>query len=115
MQTAAVFVHPSPRETFGMVAAESLASGLPVAATPSGGVEEIVGSDGRFGAIAAAHDPESLAAAIEEVLGRRDSLDPVAMRTHIVETYGAPVIASRTLMLYGRLLGTSNEPAGAVR
>src|SRR5262249_19028853 len=42
MRHAAVFVHPSSRETFGMVAAESLASGLPVAATPSGGVDEIV-------------------------------------------------------------------------
>ncbi len=109
MQTAAVFVHASPLETFGMVAAEALASGLPVAATPSGGVDEIVGTDGRFGAIAAGHDPESLAAAIEEVLGRRESLDPVAMRRHIVDTYGAPVVAGRTLMLYGRLLGTGVE------
>jgi len=110
MQTAGVFVHASPLETFGMVAAEALASGLPVAATPSGGVDEIVGRDGRFGVIAAGHDPESLAAAIEEVLGRRERLDPAAMRTHIVETYGAPVVAGRTLMLYGRLLGTPIEP-----
>ncbi len=52
MARAAVFVHPSPTETFGVVAAEALAAGLPVAATPSGGVEEVVGHDGRFGVIA---------------------------------------------------------------
>ena len=49
MRRATPFVHPSPHETFGVVAAEALASGLPVAARPSGGVDEIVGRDGRFG------------------------------------------------------------------
>ena len=43
MARAALFVHPSPWETFGVVAAEALAMGLPVVATPSGGVEEILG------------------------------------------------------------------------
>src|SRR6185295_17168578 len=65
MRQATVFVHPSPHETFGMVAAEALASGLPVAATPSGGVEEIVGRDGRFGAIAASPGVAALVDAIE--------------------------------------------------
>jgi glycosyltransferase involved in cell wall biosynthesis len=68
MRRAAVFVHPSPHETFGMVAAEALASGLPMAATPSGGVDEIVGHDGRFGAVATAITVPALVDAMERAL-----------------------------------------------
>jgi len=113
MREAAVFVHPSPRETFGMVAAEALASGLPVAATPSGGVDEILGTDGWYGAIAADHSPEALAAAVEEVLARRETMDPAALRAHVVELYAAPAVAGRTLMLYGRLLARPGSATGA--
>src|SRR5262249_39308405 len=45
MARAGLLVHPSPRETFGIVAAEALASGLPVVATRSGGVDEILAPD----------------------------------------------------------------------
>jgi glycosyltransferase involved in cell wall biosynthesis len=79
MARAGVFVHPSPFESFGMVAAEALASGLPIAATRSG-VEGIVGEDRRFGEIAAGTDPESLAEAILGVVDRRDAYDPEALR-----------------------------------
>lgn len=70
MRRATLFVHPSPFETFGMVAAEALAVGLPVAATPSG-VEAIVGTDGTCGEIAASDGPADLARAILRVLDRR--------------------------------------------
>ena len=46
MARTSVFVHPSRRETFGIVAAEALASGTPVVATASGGVPEILGNPG---------------------------------------------------------------------
>lgn len=104
MRHAAAFVHASPRETFGMVAAEALASGLPVAATPSGGVDEIVGRDGRFGEIATANDPSSLAETVLRVLGRRSSFEPAAMHAHVEESYGAPAIAARTLAIYRRMI-----------
>ena len=42
MARASVFVHASRRETFGVVVAEALAAGLPVVATASGGVGEIM-------------------------------------------------------------------------
>jgi hypothetical protein len=87
-----------------MVAAEALASGLPVAATPSGGVDEIVGRDGRFGEIAAANDPSSLAEAVLRVLGRRNSFEPAAMHAHVEESYAAPAIAARTLAIYRRMI-----------
>lgn len=103
MARAALFVHPSPLETFGVVAVEALASGLPVAATPSGGVDEIVGRDGRFGEIATSTDATALAAAIVRALDRRLSFDPDRLRAHAEEGYAAPVVTARILEVYRAL------------
>jgi glycosyltransferase involved in cell wall biosynthesis len=105
MARAAVFVHPSPWETFGLVAAEALATGLPVAATPSGGVEAIVGHDGSCGEIATGLDPADLARAVERVLDRRRGLDPMTMRRRVEERFGPAAVQRVVLDLYGELLG----------
>ena len=104
MQRAAVFVHPSPWETFGVVAAEALAAGLPVAAVPSGGVEEVVGRDGRFGEIAADTGPEALAAAIGRVLDDPGRFNSGTMRDHVVRNYAPEVVASQLVALYSERL-----------
>ena len=100
MERAAVFVHPSPFETFGVVAAEALAAGLPVAATPSGGVPEILGGDGAYGVVAAGTDAAALAAAVREVLGRRADFDPDRLRARVVERYAPTAVARRLVDLY---------------
>jgi len=104
MARATVFVHPSPAETFGVVAAEALAAGLPVAATPSGGVEEIVGRDGRFGEIAGDPGPEALAVAVARVLDRPSRFDAGEMRASVVERYGPSVVAGQLRDRYAELL-----------
>ncbi|MGZ6329239.1 MAG: glycosyltransferase, partial [Candidatus Limnocylindrales bacterium] len=59
---ATLFVHPSSRETVGIVAVEALATGLPVVAADSGGVTEILGDDpAQLGALVPSGDPEALA------------------------------------------------------
>jgi glycosyltransferase involved in cell wall biosynthesis len=98
MARAAVFVHPSPFESFGMVAAEALATGLPIAATPSG-VEEIVGTDGRVGEIASGLDTSSLAHAIERVLERRSQFVPVLHR-QAVARFEASSVAREMIVRY---------------
>ena len=115
MRRAAAFVHPSPRETFGMVAAEALASGLPVAASPSGGVDEIVGPDGRFGEIAADRGPAALAGAVWRVLARRETFVPAAMRAHVEASFAAPAVAARTIELYEELIAAGRGTASAGR
>ena len=122
MQRAGLFVHPSPRETFGMVAAEALASGLPVVATPSGGVDDIVGSDGRFGIVAVDADPGGLAAAIEQGLALAPRVDRAAMRAYVVGRFAAGSVADRTVGLYRELIGDDSaaeprpgtDPTGAI-
>lgn len=116
MARAALFVHPSPWETFGVVAVEALASGLPVAATPSGGVEEIVGHDGAHGEIADGTDEAALARAILRALDRRESFDAGRLRRHVEERYAAPAVAARLLDLYREVAGDpAPVPSGAPR
>jgi len=101
MARAALFVHPSPRETFGVVAVEALAAGLPVVATDSGGVTEIMGPHpDRLGAIVPVGDPEALAAAIEATLDRRHTLDPLALRAAVTARFGSAGVAGRLLDVY---------------
>ncbi len=101
MRSASVFVHASPRETFGVVAVEALASGLPVVATDSGGVTEILGADpDRFGAIVPVGDPEAFAAAVLRTLERRASFEPAALRAAVERRFGAELVAERLHLAY---------------
>jgi glycosyltransferase involved in cell wall biosynthesis len=68
-----VLVLPSHQEPFGTVLAEAMNAGTPVVATRVGGIPEVV-EDGVTGRLAPPGDPEALAAAVTEVLGRRDEL-----------------------------------------
>jgi glycosyltransferase involved in cell wall biosynthesis len=101
MRRADLFVHPSTRETFGVVAVEALASGLPVVASDSGGVTEVLGDDpDRLGALVPVADPAALAAAIIGALERRTSFDPASLRAHAEEGFGAARVARRIVELY---------------
>jgi glycogen(starch) synthase len=104
MRQADLFVHPSPRETFGVVAAEALASGLPVVAADSGGVTEIIGGRAELGAIFPAGNPAAFASAILDALVRRESFDPSLMRSAIVARYSPAVVAARLVELYREVL-----------
>jgi glycosyltransferase involved in cell wall biosynthesis len=106
MARASLFVHPSPRETFGVVAVEALASGLPVVATDSGGVTEILGSNAdEVGAIVAIDDPAALAEGIVTTLERRATFDAAALRASVERRFGAAYVAERLLVVYREALG----------
>ena len=104
MAHAALFVHPGRRETMGIVAVEALASGLPVVATDSGGVTEVLGADpDAVGALVPPDDPDALAAAILATLARRATFDPAALRAHVAG-YRAEAVAGRIADLYDEVL-----------
>lgn len=66
-----VFVHAPRLEAFGLVVAEAMAAGLPVVATRTGGVPEIV-VDGETGTLVEPESPDALAAAIAKLVDSAD-------------------------------------------
>lgn len=62
-----IFVCPSRNEPFGIVVLEAMAMGIPVIATDSGGVREII-EENRYGYIVPAEDSKLLAQKIVELL-----------------------------------------------
>lgn len=116
MSRAACFVHPSTRETFGVVAVEALAAGLPVVATNSGGVAEVLGPQpDRFGALVPASDPAALAAAVIRTLDRRASFDPFELHDYAERRFGAAAVAGQLADLYDEVLEKVEPAAGGVR
>ncbi|MDX2175299.1 MAG: glycosyltransferase family 4 protein [Candidatus Sumerlaeia bacterium] len=74
MGSADAVLLPSRDEPFGLVIAEAMAAGAPVAVTPVGGLRELV-RDGETGVVVASHDPERIAEGLARLLG-----DPAAAR-----------------------------------
>jgi glycosyltransferase involved in cell wall biosynthesis len=67
LRRASILVLPSRQEGFGIVAAEALAAGVPVIATPCGGPEELIRSS-RGGRVLGGFTADELAAAITDVV-----------------------------------------------
>jgi glycosyltransferase involved in cell wall biosynthesis len=72
-----VLVLPSYREPFGTVLAEAMAVGTPVVASRVDGLPEVV-EDGVSGRLVEPGDPAGLAAAVLEVIARREELGAAA-------------------------------------
>jgi glycosyltransferase involved in cell wall biosynthesis len=87
-----VLVAPSRQEPFGTVLAEAMAAGTPVVATRVGGLAEVV-ADGETGRLVTPGRPDELAAAVLEVLARRDEMG-VAARER-ARRFGADAYADR--------------------
>jgi glycosyltransferase involved in cell wall biosynthesis len=103
---ARVLALPSHTEGSPNVVLESMASGLPVAATAVGGVPEIV-QDGVTGLLVAPGDPAAMADAIArlvrepELAGRLAS----AARTRVVEEYSREAYRRSLVGFYVDVLG----------
>lgn len=74
-----VLVLPSYQEPFGTVLAEAMAVGTPVVAGAVDGLPEVV-DDGVTGKLVAPGDPDSIAAAVLEVLSRQAEMGAAARR-----------------------------------
>ncbi len=116
---ASVFVCPSVYEPFGIINLEAMACGLPVVASATGGIPEIV-LDGTTGylvpfeaggdAFGSPRDPAhfagDLAERVNELLAnpQRARAFGAAGRRRVVEEFSWRTVAERTVALYRRLL-----------
>ena len=84
VRSAELMVVPSHSETFGLVALEAAASGVPTIATPAGGLAEAV-ADGVSGVLLSSRDPEDWGAAVTSLLRDRPRLERMShsARAHV--------------------------------
>jgi D-inositol-3-phosphate glycosyltransferase len=102
-RAADVVLAPSRSESFGLVALEAAACGIPVVASAVGGLLSLV-DDGRTGRLIDGRDPADYARAVREILGDDDRR--AAMSAASVERarrYTWSFAAARLRRLYGDL------------
>jgi glycosyltransferase involved in cell wall biosynthesis len=97
--SAVAVVTPAWDEPYGLVAAEALSCGTPVAAYARGGLPEVLTGD--TGRLAAAGDIDELARAIREAA----TLDRARCRAHAVADLSLERMVDRYEDLYARMLG----------
>lgn len=101
-----LFLLPSETEAFGLVALEAMACGVPVVATDTGGVPEVV-DDGVSGFLRPVGDVEAMAEAGTRLLSDRplwDRFSAAARRG--AERFGSDAVVSQYEAFYERVLGT---------
>ncbi|HYR28851.1 MAG TPA: N-acetyl-alpha-D-glucosaminyl L-malate synthase BshA [Thermoanaerobaculia bacterium] len=101
-----LFLLPSETESFGMAALEAMASEVPVIATRSGGLPEVV-VDGETGYLLPVGDVEAMAARAIEILSDDDKQQAMGKRGRgvAVEQFDESWIVPRYRALYERVIG----------
>ncbi len=100
-RAADLIAMPSHSESFGLVAAEAQASGLPVVAARVGGLPYVVGAS-TSGLLVDGHDPRSFAAAATAILDHPDFRATLARgAVEFATRFSWDATADRLLDLYG--------------
>lgn len=101
---AGIFVSPTRNEPFGQTLLEAMAAGLPVVASHTGGIPDIVSKDvGRTFPI---DDESALTGVLEELLKNPDQMIKMgeAARRRVLERYDWSVIMDQYLTVWKKLL-----------
>ncbi len=95
------FVHPNPREPFGIAPLEAMASGLPLVAPNAGGVTSYANAENAWTVPATV---ESFATAIEEALNKMPvTLQKLEKALATAQAYRWETVAASFLELYAQL------------
>lgn len=101
---ASVMLVPSHSETFGLIALEASASGVPVLAAAAGGLTEAI-CNTHTGLLVPTHDPWAWGSALTSLLAdpqRRERMAMMGRQRALTMTWDA--VAERTLEQYRRML-----------
>lgn len=105
MASANLFVLPSLHEAFGLVLLEAILAKLPIIATNSGGIPEII-EDNKNGLLVPPKDTDALANAIKTLL-ENDELNKKFIQAgleKVYEKFNAETMAEKTASLYDKIL-----------
>jgi glycosyltransferase involved in cell wall biosynthesis len=97
-----VLLVPSRWESFGVVAVEALAMGVPVIASNTGGLSDIVGDE--FGWLVEPGDEESLRIAMASALTGERRFNPDALRASAVRRFGVDGFLDRMDAVYASVV-----------
>jgi glycosyltransferase involved in cell wall biosynthesis len=104
LQASDLFLLTTVGEAFGLVLAEAMACGVPVVATRSGGIIEVI-DDGTTGLLVSPLDPAALADALEQLAGdpaRRHAMG-VAGRQRVLMNFTVEAAVENTIRVYESL------------
>ncbi len=96
------FVHAGRQETFGLVALEAMACGLPVVAYRAGALAELI--DTSVGALASPTGPASLAEAVHALFERDQAPVRAAARERVLDRYSWDAAFRQLMRTYATLL-----------
>lgn len=101
LQASDVFALASVGEAFGFVLPEAMACGLPIVATRSGAIEEIV-QDGETGLLVPARDPAAFAAALKRMIEDENFRKSMGARglVRAGERFTIEVVVRNTMQFY---------------
>jgi len=105
MKSADFFVLPSIREAFGFVNLEAMISNLPIIATHTGGIPEIL-KDNKTALLVEPRSERSLANAIEELISSKSLRTKFAKigKTVVESTFDAKIMVKKYEKEYGETL-----------
>jgi glycosyltransferase involved in cell wall biosynthesis len=112
LASASIFVLPSYAEGLPMALLEAMSWGLPVIASPVGGIPQVVRQDDN-GLLVDPGDVDALSAALERLLAEaalRDRLGRAARQT-VEKSFALPAAIARLTEIYGRF-GIEAAPIG---
>jgi glycosyltransferase involved in cell wall biosynthesis len=102
MRQAAFLVLPSLCETFSVVSAEAIGSGIPVLATRCGGPEEFVTPD--VGSLVPAGDSEALCAGLAAMLDGLERYNPQALAAYASRRFSPEAVGRELDQVYRECL-----------
>ena len=102
LKKAAFFVFPSEHETFGIVIAEAMASGLPVIVGEETAPKEFV--DKESGLLVPPRDVDAIASAMKFMIEHLSDYDSETIREKIVNRFGFEEFGKRLNQIYRKLI-----------